>query len=173
MTPFFEYQFRIWFEPKAHYGRWRRAEHTTGLLDSYTNVCHLLLEPTKDEWACGEPIGIKFDPTEADDRDQELATAYAFLKVPIELLSTWTIPQGYSLRDTQAALLSEDHGSVAGRLSFPILQGLPGTDYDALVFSDVRPNFLVHQYNANGTQLMKQQHQEQVNKESSDMYEDK
>ena len=72
----------------------------------------------------------------------------------------------------QAALLSEDCGSVAGRLSFPILQGLPGTDYDALVFSDVRPNFSVHWYNADGTRLTKQQWQEQVNEESSDMYED-
>ena len=62
------------------------------------------------------------------------------LKVPIELPSTWTIPEGYSLRDAQAALLSEDRGSVASCLSFPILQGLPGTDYDALVFSDEQVN---------------------------------
>ena len=170
--PFFEYQFQIWFEPEAHYGRWRRAECTAGLLDGYTNVCHLLIEPAKNEWACGKPIGINFDPSEADEQDRELATAYAFLRVPIELPSTWTIPEGYSLRDTQAALLSEDRGLVAGRLSFPILQGLPGTDYDALVFSDVRPNFSVHRYNADGTRLTKQQRQEQLNEESSDMYED-
>ena len=171
--PFFEYQFQIWFEPEAHYGRWHRTEHTAGLLDGYTNVCHLLLEPAKNEWACSEPIGNNFDPSKADDQDRELATAYAFLKAPIELPSTWMIPQGYSLRDAQAALLSEDRGSVAGRLSFPILRGLPGTNYNALIFSDVRPNFSVHRYNADGTRLMKQQWQEQVNEESSNMYKDK
>ena len=92
--------------------------------------------------------------------------------MPIELPTTWTIPQGYSLRDTQAVLLSEDHSSVAGCLSFPILQGLPGTDYNALVFSDMRPNFSVHRYNTDGIWLTKQQWQEQVNEENSDMYKD-
>ena len=91
--PFFEYQFQIWFKLEAHYGRWRHAEHTAGLLDGYTNICHLLLEPMKEEWACGEPIGINFNPTDVDDQDRELAIAYAFLKLPIELLSTCTIPQ--------------------------------------------------------------------------------
>ena len=68
-NPFFEYQFQIWFELEAHYGRWHRTEHTARLLDGYTNVCHLLLEPTKEEWACGEPIGINFNPTNVDDQD--------------------------------------------------------------------------------------------------------
>ena len=147
-------------------------ERTAGLLDGYTNVCHLLLNPTREDWACGKPIGISFDPTDADDQDRELAIAYAFLKLPIELPSTWTIPQDYSLRDVQAALLSEGRGLVVNRLSFPILQNLPGTDYDALVFSEVRPNFSVHRYNANGTRLTKQQRREQANEESSDMYDD-
>ncbi len=169
--PFFEYQFQIWFELEAHYGRWRRAERAAGLLEGYTNVCRLLLEPAKEDWACGEPIGINFDPIEATDQDRELAVAYAFLKLPIKLPSAWTIPKDYSLRDAQAALLSEGRGSVAGRLSFPILQGLIGTDYDALIFSEVRPNFSVHRYNADGTRLTKQQRHEQANEESSDMYE--
>ena len=91
--PFFEYQFQIWFKLEAHYGRWHHAEHTAGLLDGYTNICHLLLEPMKEEWACGEPIGINFNPADVDDQDRELAIAYAFLKLPIELLSTCTIPQ--------------------------------------------------------------------------------
>ena len=65
--PFFKYQFQIWFEPEAHYGRWHRAERTAGLLDGYTNVCHLLIEPAKNEWASGEPIGINFDPSEVDE----------------------------------------------------------------------------------------------------------
>jgi hypothetical protein len=139
--PFFEYQFQLWFELKAHYGRWRRAERVAGILEGYTNVCQLLLEPANKEWACGEPIGIKFDLVNADSQDRELAVAYAYLKVPIELPSDWVIPSNYSLHDAQAALLSEGHGSVSGRLAFPVIQVLPGDDYDALVFSNVWPKF--------------------------------
>ncbi len=169
--PFFEYQFQLWFEPEAHYGRWRRAERVAGILDGYTNVCQLLLEPANKEWACGEPIGIKMDLANADDQDRELAIAYAYLKVPIELPGDWVIPGNYSLRDAQAALLSEGRGSVVGRLNFPVVQELPGDDYDALVFSDVRPNFSVHRYNADGSRLTKQQRKEQNDEESSDMFE--
>ena len=170
--PFFEYQFQLWFEPEAHYGRWRRAERVAGLLDGYTNVCQSLLETAEKEWACGEPIGIKFDLANADSRDRELAIAYAYLKVPIELPSDWVIPRNYSLLNAQAALLSEGRGSVMGCLAFSVIPELPGDDYDALVFSDVRPNFSTHRYNADGLRLTKQQRKEQNDEESSDMYED-
>ncbi len=170
-APLFEYQFQLWFDAEAHYIRWRRAERVSGLLDGYTNVSRLLLEPTKEEWACGEPIGIDLDTANVDIQDRDLAIAYAFLRVPINLPSNWKIPSQYSLRDAQAALLSEGRGSVLGHLTFPVLEQLPGDDYDALVFSDVRPNFPSHRYSADGMRLTKQQRKDQAEEISSDMYE--
>ena len=135
--PFFEYQFQLWFEPEAHYGRWHWAEHVAGLLDGYINVCQSLLDPAGKDWAGGEPIGINFDLANMDSRDRELAIAYAYLKVLIELPSDWVIPSNYSLLEAQATLLSEGCELVVGRLAFPVIPKLPGNDYDALIVSDV------------------------------------
>jgi hypothetical protein len=73
----------------------------------YLNACHRLLHPDNAEWPRGEPIGIAFDLAKADDKDKDLAIAYAFLKVPIQLPDAWKIPDDYSLQDAQAALLSD------------------------------------------------------------------
>jgi hypothetical protein len=170
--PPFEYQFQIWFAPQAHYARWRRVERVAGLLGGYLNACHRLLHPDNVEWPHGEPIGIAFDSAKADDKDKDLAIAYAFLKVPIQLPEAWKIPDDYSLQDAQAALLSDGRGSARNRLSFPIIELLPDTDYDALEFCKVRPRYAEHRYNADGTRLNKQQRKDYDEGESSDMVDD-
>ena len=169
--PPFEYQFQIWFTPQAHYARWRRIERVTGLLGGYLNACHRLRNPDSDDWLRGEPVGIEFDIENADEKDKNLAIAYAFLKVPIQLPSSWVIPDNYSLQDAQAALLSDGRGSATGRLSFPLLLELPDTDHDRLEFSQVRPQYAEHRYNADGSKLNKQQRKEYDDGESSDMAE--
>ncbi len=72
--------------------------------------------------------------------------------MPINLPSNWKIPSQYSLRDVQ-------------------VEQLPGDNYDALVFSDIRPNFPSHRYSADGMHLTKQQRKDQAEEISSDMYE--
>ena len=170
-TPF-ELQFQIWFAPQAHCARWRRIERVTNLLDGYVNACYRLLNPGGPGWTCSEPVGINFDPTTADDNDRSLALAYAYLKVPISLPSSWAIPENYSVHDARAALFSDGRGSAKGRLSFATLPDLPETDPDTLTFTRVRPNYSEHRYNADGSRLTKQQCKEQEQEESTDMAED-
>jgi len=169
--PPFEYQFQIWFAPQAHFARWRRIERVAGLLDAYANACHRLLHPNRDDWPNGEPIGIDFNLENIDDKDKELALAYAFLKVPIQLPESWAIPANYSLQDARAALLSDGRGSATGRLSFPSISELPDTDHDAMEFSKVRPDYAEHRYNGDGSRLTKQQRKDHDDGESTDMAE--
>lgn len=165
----FELQFQAWFELEAHYARWRRIERVISLLAGYINACHLLLNPGNKNWFCGEPIGIQFDPSNPDERDKGLVLAYVFLAIPVNRPDTWNFPDHYGLREARAALLSEGRGSETGRLAFPSIEGLPGTDYDALMFSDVRPNYPEHRYMADGTRRSKQQRKDYEEGESSDM----
>ena len=136
------------------------------------NTCYRLRHPDKDDWPCGEPVGIEFDPVNANDKDKELALAYAFLKVPIKLPDSWAIPENYSLQEAQAALFSEGQGSATGRLTFSTILELPETDHDALVFSRVRPQCPEHRYNTDGSRLTKLQRKEHNDGESTDMAED-
>jgi hypothetical protein len=165
----FELQFQIWFELEAHYARWRRIERVIGLLAGYINACQLLLNPASKNWFCGDPIGIQFNPSNPDERDKGLVQAYAFLAIPVDCPEAWVIPDHYGLQDAQAALLSEGRGSKTDRLTFPSIEGLPGTDHDALMFSDVRPDYPEHRYMADGTKRSKQQRKHYDEGESSDM----
>lgn len=170
--PPFEYQFQIWFEPQAHYARWRRIERVASLLDGYVNACHQLLHPGSKEWPCGDPLGIEFEHATAHPKNRDLALAYVFLNIPLTLPSTWAIPVNYSLHDAQAALLSEGRGSATGRLTFDTIFELPGDDHDALDFGQVRPNYSMHRYNSDGSRLTKQQRKDIADEESSDMAND-
>ena len=127
--PLFKYQFQIWFALQAHYAGWHCIERIAGLLGGYVNACYHLQHPDKDDWPCGKPVGIEFDPTNANDKDKELALAYTFLKVPIKLPDSWAIPENYSRQEAQAALFSKGQGSAMGCLTFSTILELPETDY--------------------------------------------
>jgi hypothetical protein len=139
------------------------------LLEGYVNACRLLLNPENKNWFYGEPIGIHLDPTTSDERDQGLVWAYSFLALPISCPAEWAIPDSYNLQEARASLLSEERGSEPNRLSFPVIEELPGDDYDALMFSDVRPDYPEHRYMADGTRRTKQQRKDYDEGESSDM----
>ena len=170
-TPF-EYQFQVWFAPQAHCTRWHRIERVMNLLDGYVSACYRLLNPEGPGWTCSGLVGIDFDPAKAEDNDRDLALAYAYLKVPISLPSSWAIPENYSLQDAQAVLLSNKRGSAKGRLSFATLLELPETDHDALIFSRVRPDYAEYRYNADSSRLTKRQCKEHNEGESTDLAED-
>ena len=71
------------------------------------NAGHLLLNPDETAWHYGEPAGIKFEPTDAQTQDRDLALVYAYLRVPISLPADWKVPDEYSLQDARKALLDD------------------------------------------------------------------
>ena len=82
-------------------------ERIIGQLEGYVNAGHLLLNPDETAWRYGEPVGIKFELTDAQTQNQDLALAYAYLCIPISLSTNWKVPDEYSLQDTQKALLDD------------------------------------------------------------------
>jgi len=165
----FELQFQPWFDIIAQYARWRQIERAQALLEGYVNAGRLLLNPEKKNWFYSDPIGIFLDPATCKERDRSLALAFSFLALPINCPAEWVIPDNYDLSEARAALLSEGRGSVPNQLSFPTIEELPGNDYDALMFCDVRPNFSERRYMPDGTRLTKQQRKDYDDGESSDM----
>ena len=109
MTEPFKFQFQLWFDPKAHQARWHHIERIVGQLEEYVNAGHLLLNPDETAWRYGKPVGIKFELTDAQTQNRDLALAYMYLRIPISLPADWKVPDEYSLQDTQKALLDDIH----------------------------------------------------------------
>jgi hypothetical protein len=115
-------------------------------------------------------MGIKLDPEVNEAKGRALALAYTYLSVPIVLPASWRIPREYSLLEVREALLGDVRDLVTS--CTPIISDLPEDHYHGLTFSVVRPHFLEHRYNIDGTRTTKLQHKQLEEGESSDMAKD-
>jgi hypothetical protein len=140
-------------------------------LEGYTNVGHLLLNPKQSAWHYSDPVGLRADLSDVDNKDQALALAYLYLSIPISLPTSWELPCNYSLQDTRRALLDNVQGPTATRAIYPIISKLPEDHYDGLTFTAVCPHFSEHCYNVDGTRTTKSQRKQLEEDKSTDMAE--
>ena len=87
------------------------------------------------------PVGIRFNPNSATDEGRALTRTYRFLSTPFTAPLELITEDGYSLEDTQNALLGHGYGKNMACLLFDEIDALVNTDVDALDFEAINPHY--------------------------------